>query len=98
MAFGDSDLAMMLTDVFAVPVVIGLVTTAGVLDYFDDVVYDEQNTPGVVGRERGVRLLTSQVAALVKGSAITVDGTAYTVRKKMALGVDGKMSVVFLKA
>lgn len=97
MAFGDSDLAMMLSDIFSVAVSFGATNTRGIVDFYDDVAYDELGTPGVVGRERGVRLLTSEVAALAHGAAITVDGVAYTVRKKLALHADGAATVVFLK-
>jgi hypothetical protein len=97
-SFGDADLAMMLTDVFAVPVVLpGPVTTSGIVDYHDLTQFDEEGAARVVGRERAVSLRTSEVASLTVGTSITVDGTAYTVRMPPMAQGDGARSLVFLR-
>jgi hypothetical protein len=98
MAFGDADLAMMLSDVFAVPVVLpGPVTTSGIEDYYDLVQFGEDGSSQVIGRARGVVLLTSLVGSLTDGSAITVNGTARTVRGQPLAQGDGAKSLVYLR-
>lgn len=95
MSFGDDDLAMMLGDAFSVPVVFGVTTTSGIVGFHDLALFDE-NGAQVIGRERAVSLLTSVCTTLVPGSAITVGGTAYTVREKLAQQ-DGAKTLVFLR-
>ena len=96
MSFGDADLAMMLGDVFSVPVSFGATTTSGIEDYRDVVLYDEDNTARVVGRERSVMLSTSDAASLSAGDSITVNGTSYTVRELLAQ-TDGATTLVYLR-
>lgn len=96
--FGDEDLAMMLSDVFAVPVVLpGAVNTTGIEDYYDLVQFGEDGSSQVVGRSRGVVLRTSLVASLTDGDAITVNGTARTVRGQPMAQGDGAKSLVYLR-
>lgn len=75
-----SDLAVILTDAFhSVPFVAGAVSGRGVV-----VVRDREQVDDVGGtvlvRERVLRVPVALLATLTYGSAITVDGVAYTVR------------------
>ena len=97
MSFGDADLAMMLGDAFSVPVVFGATETDGIEDYYDLVQFDEDGNSRVVGRSRGVVLLTSLVGSLTDGSAITVNGTARVVRGQPMAQGDGAKSLVYLR-
>ena len=96
MSFGDTDLAMMLGDAFSVPVVFGATSTTGIVGYHDFVLFDEDGSARVIGRERAVSLLTSACTALAPGASITVDGASYTVREKRAQH-DGAETLVFLR-
>lgn len=96
MSFGDADLAVMLGDAFSVPVTFGVVSTSGIVGFHDLELLDDDGGAAVIGRQHAVSLLTSVCATLTPGTAITVDGTAYTVREKLAQQ-DGKTTLVFLR-
>ena len=96
MSFGDADLAMMLGDVFSVPVSFGATTTNGIVDFHDIQQFDEDGSARVVGRVRGVTLQTSLLGSLAEGDAITVSGVAYVVRGTPAQQ-DGATSIVYLR-
>lgn len=97
MAFGDSDLPMLVGGLFSVAVSFGATSTRGILDYHDLVEFDEDNTARVVGRSRGVTLQTSVVTSLTNGTAITVDGSSYVVRGPPMALEDGAVSLVYLR-
>lgn len=97
MAFGDNDLPMLVGGLFSVAVTFGVTSTRGILDTYDDVQFDEDGRSSVVGRVRGVLLQTSLVGTLTNGSAITVDGSARTVRGQPMAQDDGATSLVFLR-
>lgn len=96
MSFGDDDLAMMLSDAFAVAVTFGATTTSGIVGFHDVQQFDEDGSVRVIGRERAVTLTTAEAASLATGDAITVDGSSYTVREKLAQ-TDGATTLVFLR-
>lgn len=96
MSFGDADLAMMLGDAFAVPVLFGVTTASGIVGYHDVHLFDEQGTP-VVARERAVTLPTSVCTTITHGLAITVGGANYTVRGAPEAQADGAYSRVYLR-
>jgi len=96
-SFGDDDLAMMLGDAFAVPVVFGVTTTSGIVGFHDLVLFDEDNSARVVGRERAVTLATSVCTAITNGLSITVGGASYVVRGAPVANADGKTSIVYLR-
>lgn len=77
MPFGDSDIPALLADM-GVPVVIGAVSTTGLLD---DLPGQEFERGRVQSRIRSVAVQTSVLPSLHIGDAITVDGTAYTIRE-----------------
>lgn len=89
MAFGDADLDVFMTD-FAVSVVVGSVLIKGIKDTQSDVVLGSGGA-GVIGSLPAIRVKASDVAArnIAIGTALTVDGTAYTVREPVSLGPDG---------
>lgn len=96
--FGDADLAMMLGDAFAVPVILpGAVTTTGIPGFHDVQQFDTDGNATVVGRVRGVTLLTSLVGSLTDGVSITVDGAARKVRGQPMATDDGAKSLVLLR-
>ena len=76
---------------FTVPVVFGDTTGVG---YFESP--DERIADGVVlTTDYAVVVKTSDFSTVTTGSALTVDGEAYTVREPMRLD-DGKIMRVFL--
>lgn len=95
--FGDNDLPMLVGGLFSVAVSFGATNTRGILDYHDDVQFDQDGTSRVVGRIRGVTLPTSLVGSLTNGSAITVDGALRAVRGQPLALDDGALSIVFLR-
>lgn len=96
MAFGDSDLPMLVGGLFSVAVSFGATSTRGIEDFHDVEQFDDDGTP-VRGRYRGVLLQTSVVGSLTDGTAITVDGSARTVRGQPMALEDGKTSLVLLR-
>jgi DNA/RNA endonuclease YhcR with UshA esterase domain len=96
-SFGDDDLAMMLGDAFSVPVTFGVTTTSGIVGYHDLVLFDEDGSARVVGRERAVTLATSVCSTITNGLAITVNGASYTVRGQPVAVEDGAKSLVYLR-
>jgi hypothetical protein len=100
-SFGDADLAMMLGDAFSGTVSWGsgpsAVSTTGIEDFHDIQQFDDDGGATVVGRARGVTLLTSLVGSLTDGVAITVNGTARVVRGQPIAQSDGKSSLVLLR-
>jgi hypothetical protein len=97
MAFGDSDLPMLVGGLFSVAVSFGATTTRGIEDFFDEVQYTDDGSSNVVGRVRGVLLQTSLLGSLTDGSSITVNGTARTVRGQPVAQDDGATSLVYLR-
>jgi hypothetical protein len=97
MAFGDSDLPMLVGGLFSVAVSIGATRTRGILDYHDEVQFDEDGSSRVVGRVRGLTLQTSEVSTLTDGTSITVDGVARVVRGQPMALEDGATSLVYLR-
>tara|TARA_R100000278_G_C5345564_1_gene119877 strand:- start:176 stop:466 length:291 start_codon:yes stop_codon:yes gene_type:complete len=76
---------------FTVPVAFGAITGVG---YFESP--DERIADGVVlTTDYAVVVKTSDFSTITNGSALTVDGEAYTVREPMRLD-DGKIMRVFL--
>jgi hypothetical protein len=96
MAFGDSDLPMLVGGLFSVAVTFGVTSTRGIEDFHDVEQFDDEGAP-VRGRYRGVTLQTSLVGSLTDGSAITVNGTARTVRGQPMALEDGATSLVLLR-
>lgn len=96
MAFGDNDLPMLVGGLFSVAVSFGATSTRGIDNYHDLEQFGEDGATRVVGRVRSVTLQTSLLGSLGEGDAITVDGTAYTVRSKPAQ-LDGATSIVYLR-
>jgi hypothetical protein len=101
MAFGDSDLPMLVGGLFSVAVSWGTgpsaVSTRGILDYHDLLQFDEDGNASVVGRSRGVTLQTSEVGSLTDGTAMVADGDSYTVRGQPLALEDGATSLVYLR-
>lgn len=76
---------------FGVNVVFGSITASGLLDSPTEVI-------GGRGFSNQYRLqyVTAELPGLVRGSAITVDGDAYTLREDTSLLGDGVMSEAML--
>lgn len=105
MAFGDSDLPMLVGGLFSVAVSWGTgpsaVSTRGIEDYHDLLQFNDDGSTSVVGRARGITLQTSVIAGaatpLVNGVTITVDGSARVVRGQPLALEDGATSLVYLR-
>jgi hypothetical protein len=71
---------------FAVTLIWGLVTAEVILDAPDEQLIDGR----VLSREYAITYPADELVGLTGGQAVTVDGTAYTVREVTALD-DGKI-------
>lgn len=94
--FGDADLDIFTAD-FGVSVTFAGAPAGlkGIRDINDLVSPDEQALAGVHATDRVVLVKTSAVSALRVGSAITVDGTNYTVSNRAKID-DGAFTLLFL--
>jgi hypothetical protein len=94
----DADLAYMLrTADFGFAVVFGAQTTAG---HYDDATAQELEGPvmGVDTRAKSVLVRTASLAPMAAvGDAVTVAGTAYTVRRVTIEGQDGRETRLWLE-
>jgi hypothetical protein len=96
MAFSPlADLPFLLSD-FGVPVVAGSVQTVGILDLTTASETFGSETAQVVLQVPSVLVRTGSLPAVKTGSAITVNGVAYTVRDRQAES-DGALERLFLK-
>ena len=73
-----------------VDVVLGAATTKGHRDVADEEVLRGEGLSGVVGRAVVVTVQQGTLPGLAVGSAITVDGEAFTVRAPLAVD-DGEL-------
>lgn len=94
MAFGDCDLAFMMSDVFGVPVVFGSQRTRGILDVADHELEDGSGQP-VQLRRTALLIKSDSLTELAIDSAIKVDGTSRKVRD-ISLREDGKITELLL--
>jgi hypothetical protein len=95
--FGDADLDIFTAD-FGVSVTFTGAPAGlkGNLDVADLIGVEHEALAGVLATDRVVIVKTSAVSALRIGSAITVDGTNYTVRHRTKID-DGAFTLLFLK-
>lgn len=95
MAFGEADLlGAFLTD-FAVPVVLGLATTRGILDQETAAELDGIARAADV-EQLSVLVKTGVLTSLGIGSSLTVDGVAYVVRDVRREPPDGALTRIWL--
>jgi hypothetical protein len=78
MAFGDSDLAFMMSDVFSKPVVIGGVSTTGIVRDYDGLA--NKADVFLVENELVVSVQSSSLPNIADGQTGTVNGIAVQVR------------------
>lgn len=91
MAFTEDLDVFFSTAGFGLSVTSGSTTAVGILDMPSEIIAD-----GVVlTTDYKLLVKTSDFSSLARGSAITVDGTNYTVRESMLID-DGKITQVFL--
>lgn len=91
MAFTEDLDVFFSTAGFGLTVKSGSTTAVGILDMPSEIIAD-----GVVlTTDYKLLVKTSDFSSLARGSAMTVDGTNYTVRESMLLD-DGKITQVFL--
>jgi len=91
MAFTEDLDVFFSTAGFGLSVTSGNTTAVGILDMPSEIIAD-----GVVlTTDYKLLVKTSDFPSLARGSAITVDGTNYTVREPMLID-DGKITQVFL--
>jgi hypothetical protein len=91
MAFTEDLDVFFSTDGFGLSVTVGATTGVGILDMPSEIIAD-----GVVlTTDYKLLVKTSVFSTLARGSAVTVDGTNYTVREAMLMD-DGKITQVFL--
>jgi hypothetical protein len=91
MAFTEDLDVFFSTAGFGLSVTSGATTAVGILDMPSEIIAD-----GVVlTTDYKLLVKTSDFPSLARGSAITVDGTNYTVREPMLID-DGKITQVFL--
>ena len=91
MAFTEDLDVFFSTDGFGLSVTVGSTTGVGILDMPSEIIAD-----GVVlTTDYKLLVKTSVFSTLARGSAVTVDGTNYTVREAMLID-DGKITQVFL--
>lgn len=76
---------------FGVTVIKGAVSTTGVLDMPSEVIAGGM----VITTDYALTIKTSALPSLQYGDALTVDGSAYTVRESK-LQDDGQFSIVYL--
>lgn len=89
------DLGNILSDLDEVAIVFGALTVKGVLDSPDELLL-ETGQSAAIGKHIAVTYQTSALAALVVGSAITVDSISYVVRERLMIG-DGKLTRILCK-
>lgn len=80
MALGDDDLPGLLEEV-GVPVTLGGVTTHAIKRRFTEEMFQDTDAPELLSRAIVAVIKTDTLPTLKSGSAITVDGTAYKVRR-----------------
>ena len=80
MALGDEDLPGLLEEL-GVPVTLGGTTTNGIKRRATDELFQDVDAPELLSRSIVAVIKTDSLPALRSGAAITVDGTAYTVRR-----------------
>lgn len=91
MAFTEDLDVFFSTEGFGVSVTKGSITGVGILDMPSEVIAD-----GVVlTTDYKLLVKTSDFSSITRGDAMTVDGTAYTVREPVLMD-DGKITQVFL--
>lgn len=90
MAFGDDDLSMMVADVFSVAITYGLQTARGFFDDSEDIAAGDEGTAFSI-RRRVVHIQTGDLTSVTVDSAITVDGTAYSITAIEPMA-DGKIT------
>ena len=89
--FRDSDIPTLMQD-FGVPVVIGAVTTKGIVDYVGRDALPANSIAGVSGTIITVSVQTSILPTpLPNKTACTVDGVPYKIRDQVQLG-DGALT------
>lgn len=80
MPLGDEDLPGLLEEV-GVPVTLGGVTTRAVKRRFTEELLQDNDSPELLSRSIVAVIKTGSLPALRSGSALTLDGTAYKVRR-----------------
>lgn len=80
MALGDDDIPWMLED-SGVPVTLGGVTTNAIKRRFTEELFPDADAPELLSRSVVAVIKTGSLPALKSGASITVDGTAYKVRR-----------------
>lgn len=95
MAFGDSDIAAMLsTAVFGVPVVFSGVTVPGILDIYDTRDPHTQSIVDIVEKYRVVTIQTGSISP-INESSLTVDGVSFKVRD-IIQSADGSLTHLYV--
>lgn len=84
MAWMEDDLDTMLSDVGGVPVVHGSETGKGILDSYDEEILRGSDV-ALVGRVISILVRTSSFPTVKRGTSLTIDGVAHTVRDRMAV-------------
>lgn len=94
--YGDADLPALFADM-GVAVVAGAVTTVGLLDDLPADAFPDRAR--IETRRRSVLVRAAVMPALHVGDALTVDGTAYTIREwgPEADLLDGRVLRIWLK-
>lgn len=82
MALGDEDLPGLLEEI-GVPVTLGGVTTHGVKRRFTEELLRDTDARELLSRSVIVTIKSGSLPALSSGAAITVDGIAYKVKRRM---------------
>lgn len=80
MALGDEDLPGLLAEL-GVPIVLGGVTARAIKRRFTEEMLQDVDSPELLSRSIVAVVKTGSLPALRTGAAVTVDGTAYTVRR-----------------
>ena len=80
MALGDDDLPGLLEEL-GVPVTLGGVTTNGIKRRFTEEMLRDSDAPELLSRSVVVTIKSGSLPALSSGSAITVEGVAYKVKR-----------------
>lgn len=95
----DDDLAAMFEDLPTVTIAFGDATGPAFLDTWDSETLPGVQSRGVIASNVAISFPTAQFPGLGMGSALTVDGVAYTVidPRRPQDGVDGAVSHMLLQ-
>ena len=94
MAFRDQDIPFLLQDT-GVPVVIGGVSGVGLLDENDQVLVSDRNGGEVLVPMTTLTVQSSAFPSMRIDTAVTVNGTNYTIRERLKTG-DAALTKILL--